>query len=171
MKLSYWGHIQSYRFTLRYAVHFESWLASCVTKTTSLYSSNKELYICHQKTAMQVQIMKSPPYYQTELGTLQTLITLIPHWNKLSTFLGGFMLWGWTAFTRIVFTCRTNKIFLLISLKYSMNSQTISFTCSKYHKGPPVCFFCHGFELPHILLKLQTAVLHKVNTMFLGTVH
>ena len=89
--------------------------------------------------------MKSPSFYQTELGTSQTLITLIPHWNKLSSFLGGFMLWGWTAFTRIVFTCKTNKIFLLIFLKYSINSETTSFTTFEIPWKDSGLFLLSGF--------------------------
>lgn len=116
MKLRYWVHIQSYRFTLSLAICSESWHTSCLTRITFLYSKNKELQICRQQTVVYIQITKSPCCYQIEFGTSQTLITLIPHWNKLSSFLGGFMMWGWTAFTRIVFTCKTNKIFLLIFL-------------------------------------------------------
>lgn len=36
MKLHYWVHIQSYRFTLSLTICSESWYASCLTRITSL---------------------------------------------------------------------------------------------------------------------------------------
>lgn len=58
MKLRYWVHIQSCRFTLSLAICSESWYASCLTRITSLYSTNKELQICRQQTVVYIDYEK-----------------------------------------------------------------------------------------------------------------
>jgi len=79
MKLHYWVHIQSYRFTISLAICSESWYASCLTRITSLYSTNKELQIRRQQLLCIYRLCKAHLVIKLNLGLhkLSSLSSLI----------------------------------------------------------------------------------------------